>query len=217
MQFPSSAQAPTPPLVLPSTARLQIASELFNQTSTPNSTNPFHPRKRFESHQVTNRDKIRQPASYFHEDNLDTVPEQENPSKEANGIEDLDINEPEDGSFSYYLDEKGYHIGADIIPAPLHQFSCLVCNIPFPSNNLLHQHLRLCLPPLPANHIFEQVFNSGSITLLAHRIRSRWACVGGTATTSYDLSLIDPYCGLDRSCIYIWFVTTNKTFSNKHG
>lgn len=153
VQFPSSAQAATPPLALPSTARLQIASEPFNQTSTPNSKNPFRPRKRFESHQVTNRDKIRQPASYFHEDNLDTVPEQENPSEEANDIEDLDINEPEEGSFSYYLDEEGYHIGADIIPAPLHQFSCLVCNVPFPSNNLLHQHLRLCLPPLPTNQL----------------------------------------------------------------
>lgn len=161
VQYPSSAQAPTPPLALPSTACLQIASEPYNQASAPNSTNPFRPRKRFESNQVTNRDKIRQPASYFHEDNLDTLPEQESPSEEANDIEDLDINEPEEGSFSYYLDEEGYHIGADIIPAPLHQFPCLVCNVPFPSKNLLHRHLRSCLPPLPANQL-DQVLRYNS-------------------------------------------------------
>lgn len=75
MQFSSSAQAPTSSLTLPSTARLQIGFEPFNQTFAPNSSNLFHPRKHFENNQVTNQDKIRQPASYFHEDNLDTLPE----------------------------------------------------------------------------------------------------------------------------------------------
>ena len=35
-------------------------------------------------------------------------------------------------------------------------------------------------------------------------------------TTSYGLSLVDPYCSLDRLRIYIWFFIANKTFSNKH-
>lgn len=133
---------------------MQIASKLFNQTSAPNSTNLFRPRKRLEAHQVTNQEKISQPASYFHENNLDTLPEQENPSKDANSVKDLNINEPEEGSFSYYLDEDGYHINTDIsIPASLHQFPCLVCNVPFLSKDLLHQHLGLCLLPLPANQL----------------------------------------------------------------
>lgn len=117
----------------------------------PNLINPFYPWKRFKSYQVTNQDKIRQPASYFHKDNLETVFEQENFYKKANGIEDLNINEPKNGSFSYYLNKKKYHIIANIIPPFLYQFSCLVCNIFFLFNNLLHQYLCLCLPPLFVN------------------------------------------------------------------
>lgn len=108
---------------------------------TPNSTNWFRSQKQFESNQVTNQDKIRQPASYFYKDNFETPFKQENLSEEANKIEDLDINMLEEGNFSYYLDDKRYYISANIIPAPLCQFPYLICNVFFPSKNLLHQHL----------------------------------------------------------------------------
>lgn len=68
-------------------------------------------------------------------------------------MENLDRNEPEEGNFSYYFDEEGYHISANIILAPLRQFPYLVCNVSFPSKNLLHRHLRSCLLPVPANQL----------------------------------------------------------------
>lgn len=35
----------------------------------------------------------------------------------------------------------------------MRQFPCLVCNVSFPSKNLLHRHLRSCLPPVPVNQL----------------------------------------------------------------
>lgn len=82
----------------------------------------------------------RQPSSYFHDNNRELLTKEDDNSGAVDIPENSDIEESEENSFSYYLDEEGYHIGADLISKPLEEFVCQTCYASFPPGNLPHLH-----------------------------------------------------------------------------